>query len=707
MKIFFNKILKFIYLIAPFLFLLSMLFIKFGQLIYGKKILFYGDIETYFMPVKIFVARIIKNGKIPLWSHNLFAGYPIFADPQSGIYYVLNILLDYSIPHYLIINYSFFISIILTLFSFYLFSRIIGIEKIPSIISSLLFAYSGFIQLSAYVFISGYWFIPAIFLCFELYIKNKMDIKYIFIAGLLLSFQIFATNPEIPFITLIGLIIYSIFRLFLFKNFKLNNWFNYLSIFLKFIILTFTIGFLISMVQIIPTFMEGIISNTANVSKSFVLQGSLKPVNLIKDLLGTQKGYFIFYGFLTPFFLFLIILSAKFKKKYSYNNIFNAFFFTIFFIFLIAFGKYFPLYNNILIHLPFFDKFPLPQRYMIIAVFAFSVLCGMAVDILLNHIKLKNVTISILTGYILILMMSYFIFKMPSQFDLTTNYKNFNKVNEIPYFLNSKSNNFDGRVYPITGIYPFKIHLGPNSLPYTVNNSLSSQTPLYYNNIDSITGTKVFVLKNYRIIEDAARSQGLNSKLFELFDLKYIIAGKPVNNNYVILIHRYNINGKIFYLYKLKHYHLKKIFLVKNVISIKENSKIFKKLLNPTFNPQDTAYILSKNKVKLKFDNCREKAIINKWNNNKLIFTVNTNKKCFLFISNSFFPGWKAYINNKETKIYKTDYNFQGVFLDKGNNNVIFKFEPFYFYIGELISIISFGNTILLLLYFHFKKDFK
>lgn len=709
MKIFFNKILKYIYLIAPFLFLLSVLFIKFGQLIYGKKILFYGDIETYFMPVKVFAARIIKNGKIPLWSHNLFAGYPIFADPQSGIYYVLNVLLDYSIPHYLVINYSFLISIILTSFSFYLFSRIVGIGKIPSIISSLLFTYSGFILLSAYVFVSGYWFIPAIFLCFELYINNKMDIKYIFIAGLLLSLQIFATSPEIPFITLIGLISYSFFRLFLFRNLKLNSWFYNLLIFLKFIVFTFIIGFMISMVQIIPTFIEGLISNTANVSKSFVLQGSLKPINLIKDLLGTQKGYFIFFGFLTPFFLFLIILSLRFKKKYSYNNIFNAFFFTSFFIFLIAFGKYFPLYNDILIRLPFFDKFPLPQRYMIIAVFAFSVLSGMAIDILLNHIKLKNIAISALMGYTLILLTLYFIFKIPSQFDLMTNYKNFNKIDKVPHFLNSKLNDFDGRVYAITGIYPFKIHLGPNSLPYTVNNSLSSQIPLYYNNIDSITGTKVFVLKDYRKIIDTARSQKLNSKLFKLLNLKYIITGKPVgfkNNNHVILTHRYNINGSIFYLYRLKHY-LKRIFFVRNIISIKENYKIFKKLLDPAFNPQNTAYILNKSKAKLKYNNCRGKAIINKWNNNKLTFTVNTNNKCFLFVSNSFFPGWKAYINNKETKIYKTDYNFQGVFLNKGNNNVVFKFKPFYFYIGELISIISFGNTILLLLYFHFKKDFK
>lgn len=709
MKIFFNKILNLIYLITPFLLLLLILFIKFSNLILRGKILFYGDIETYFMPVKVFVAKIIKNGKIPLWSHNVFAGYPIFADPQSGIYYIVNILLDYFIPHYLIINYAFLISFILTSFSFYLFSRIIGLGKISSIISSLLFTYSGFIQLSSYEFISGYWFIPTIFLCFELYIKNKMDIKYIFIAGLLLSFQIFATSPVIPFITLIGLIIYSFFRLFLFRNIKLHNWFNNSLFFLKFIVLTIVIGFLTSMVQIIPTFIEGLRSNALNVSKSFVLQSSLKPINLIKDLLGTQKGYFIFFGFLTPFLLFLIILSVRFKKKYSYNNIFNAFFFTSFLIFFVAFGKYFPLYNDILIHLPFFDKFPLPQRYMIIAVFAFSVLSGMAIDILLNLIKSKNITISILVGYILILSVSYFILKIPSQFNITTNYKNYNKISTITNFLDSKLHDFDGRVYPITGIYPFKISIKPNSLPFVVNNSLSSQTPMYYNNIDSITGAKVFVLENYREIADTARSVGLNSKLFGLLDLRYIITGKPIyfkNNNYTILIHRYNINGNIFYLYKLKHYS-KRIFLAKNVIGIKDNHKIFKELINPAFNPQNTAYIVSKNNINIKYKDCNENATINKWNNSKLVFTININNNCFLFISNSFFSGWKAYINSKGVKIYKTDYNFQGIFLNKGNNNVILKFKPFYFYAGELISIISFGNIILLLLYFHFKKSFK
>ena len=699
---------KKIFFIFPFLLFILILFFRFKKLIIGDNILYYGDIETYFIPTKIFIARSISDGKIPLWSQNLFNGYPFFADPQNGTYYPLNVILDYLIHNPLIINYVFIISVFLISIFSYLFARVIGISKYSSIIVAILFSYSGFILNFSYSFIEAYCFIPAILLVFEKYIKKNRDFKYVLISGLLFGFQILAGSPQISFITITGLLIYVVFKLFLFHNEEIINFSEYSLVFFRYIVLTVIIGFLISMIQILPTFIESLNSNVQSVSNSFVLQGSLMPTELFKNILGIRK--YLIFGIETPIFIISIILSYKFKKKGDYKNIYNIFLILILISFLIAFGKYFPLYKYFLIHIPLFDKFPLPQRFSILAILGICVLSGISLDIILNKARSINLFFGNVLALFIIIMVIVNVFIMPSQFDATVNYKNSKRSFHSNGLLPKKMNNY-GRVYPITGVYPFRMKLEPAYPPYIWNNSLAAMTPLYYKNISSITGTKVFVLKNYRKVADAARTQGLESKLFGLLNLRYIITGTPVpaymENIVLTSIYSRKMGNMYFYLYlyRLKKY-MQRSFLIKKVFIMSKESNIFKSMTNSGSNLEHSAYILGKNNTMISYNDCVGESVINTWKNNTIDINAMTHNNCFLFISNTFFNGWEAYDNGKPTRIYKTDYNFQGIFVKNGANKIRLEFKPLYFNIAELISMISLGNTILLLIYLNYKKHF-
>jgi hypothetical protein len=66
-----------------------------------------------------------------------------------------------------------------------------------------------------------------------------------------------------------------------------------------------------------------------------------------------------------------------------------------------------------------------------------------------------------------------------------------------------------------------------------------------------------------------------------------------------------------------------------------------------------------------------------------------------LVLSEIYYPaGWKAYVDNKESRIYKTNYLLRGVFLQPGDHQVVFRFDPASYRTGEWIS----GITLLLLL---------
>jgi uncharacterized membrane protein YfhO len=66
-----------------------------------------------------------------------------------------------------------------------------------------------------------------------------------------------------------------------------------------------------------------------------------------------------------------------------------------------------------------------------------------------------------------------------------------------------------------------------------------------------------------------------------------------------------------------------------------------------------------------------------------------------LFVSDTYYPkGWKAYIDGKETEIYRLNYLFRGVIIPQGTHTVLMKFEPATFALGKTISLIT--NLLIL-----------
>lgn len=70
-----------------------------------------------------------------------------------------------------------------------------------------------------------------------------------------------------------------------------------------------------------------------------------------------------------------------------------------------------------------------------------------------------------------------------------------------------------------------------------------------------------------------------------------------------------------------------------------------------------------------------------------ITLSVKTGENGFLVISDSWYPGWKAYIDNKETKIYKTNAVSRGILITgTGEHTVELRFVPKTFYMGLFFS---------------------
>ena len=93
-----------------------------------------------------------------------------------------------------------------------------------------------------------------------------------------------------------------------------------------------------------------------------------------------------------------------------------------------------------------------------------------------------------------------------------------------------------------------------------------------------------------------------------------------------------------------------------------------------------------------------------KWENNLITGKTDTSKSKFMCLSIPYSKGWKAYIDGKEVKIYKTNIMFSGVLIPAGKHNIKLRyFTPGLRY-GILLSSIAW---IALLIYCSLKFIYK
>ncbi|MGD0917386.1 MAG: YfhO family protein [Thermodesulfobacteriota bacterium] len=77
--------------------------------------------------------------------------------------------------------------------------------------------------------------------------------------------------------------------------------------------------------------------------------------------------------------------------------------------------------------------------------------------------------------------------------------------------------------------------------------------------------------------------------------------------------------------------------------------------------------------------------------NNRLRLLAKAPEHSFLVLNDTYFPGWKAFVDGKRTKIYRADYTFRAIPVNAGVHQVEFVYDPWSFKLGAAISI--FGVT--------------
>ncbi len=192
----------------------------------------------------------------------------------------------------------------------------------------------------------------------------------------------------------------------------------------------------------------------------------------------------------------------------------------------------------------------------------------------------------------------------------------------------------------------------------------------------------------------------VNSVLWRMANVKYIVTEKPVQ--FPGLAPIYKGDKSVVY---LNQYVLPRIFIVDSV-EYKPEIDILKQIKASAFDPLKKAYVADP-QLKVEPADSTTSVHITEYKDEVVSADVKASGNNFVFFGDTYMTGkadyklfslptgWRAYIDNNETKIYRTNHDFMGIVVPAGQHNVVFKYAPESFYISKYLALILSSLVVL------------
>ena len=90
----------------------------------------------------------------------------------------------------------------------------------------------------------------------------------------------------------------------------------------------------------------------------------------------------------------------------------------------------------------------------------------------------------------------------------------------------------------------------------------------------------------------------------------------------------------------------------------------------------------------------------------ELVITAQSSGPALLVLAETFYPGWRAFVNDVETPVYRTNHALRGVRIEAGKNTIRLVFEPRSVRSGLRVSL-AFTALLGVLGVFRFRLGFR
>ena len=187
----------------------------------------------------------------------------------------------------------------------------------------------------------------------------------------------------------------------------------------------------------------------------------------------------------------------------------------------------------------------------------------------------------------------------------------------------------------------------------------------------------------------------VDSNLIDLMGMKYVFSIRPLSGNKLKLLFK----GADYYVYENTKV-LARAFFVDNQKIALDKDDALRILGSPDFDPArevilEEPVVPSINQVK----SGKADAGIVSYQPNKVVISGHSDTDTVLLLTDTYYPGWKAFVDSKAVKIYQADYIFRAVVFPKGRHVVEFIYSPFTFRLGAAISLTTLLAVFIFIIY--------
>lgn len=703
------------------------------------------DSIVQLFPWKHLVFQALTRGIIPFWNPYQFLGLPFMANVKTMVFYPLNILFIFN--EVKAWNFLLFLQIFLGMLFAYYLARDLNLKKLQSIFVGLAFGLNsymiGLLEFGSDAHTIIWW--PLILLFSKKYLDYQKG-RYLFALSIFLAFSILGGQLQYLAYFMILLLAFIIYYGIHLKAKLLTYNLLFISI---------VLGFGICALQLFPSIELFKYSHRGLLPQEKVHEvfsrGLVSPNKLFRlfspDFFGNpvngdmQIGYIETSGYFGIIPLFFALFSFFYLKKNVLVRFFGLTFvisllmclkgigelFYILKIPIITSGSGDRIFTIVLFSGAILSGFGLSQfveikdsKKKIISVILFLILFILAIfisrkSIALSEIKFTLIIFSIFTFVCIVqrkivikifllfaIGITFFdLFRMGYRFLTFSNKKFLYSELEVTKFVRRVSKESLGRTFGF---------IEPELGTYLNIYSVETYNPLYLQR----TSTLMQALQKMSFSTVSTDNKYFLNSVGD--NLKHTLDFLGVEN--IVVSNDENPSIKYFKTDKFES-DLQKIYsgnrysIYKNISSypryglyykdkvIKNELDMLNAIKNETVDFRETVLLSENLPLILEKGTGFVKFISSDINTQK--FRIFTTKPALFYISDAYYPGWTAKINNKPAKIYQANYNLRAVLVPKGNFLVEFAYIPDGFFIGIITSIVSF-LALNILVFTKFKK---
>jgi hypothetical protein len=261
-------------------------------------------------------------------------------------------------------------------------------------------------------------------------------------------------------------------------------------------------------------------------------------------------------------------------------------------------------------------------------------------------------------------------------------YNDINQLFEKPEYIKVIESTNDNSTYRILNL---KQDQSLGSISQNSNfNAYFLQQDLY-----GYSGIKPRAFQDYMdVLESPA-----NVTLWRMANVKYIVFDSQQNISGLRLIYQ----GSNTFVYQNENT-LPRAYFVNAVESIPA-IEILNAVKNNQFDPREIAYVEDES-IQSDRPDTTAYVLIDHYSDEKISLSANASGNNFLFLGDTYIPnGWRAYIDDVETMIYRANHNFRGIIVPHGKHNIEFVYLPESFVITKYIALTLSSLTIIGLIF--------